>query len=69
VHSAHLDPLPTGQDDHPGRVRAPPADDHALASVAIPFRVRPQDMVRIVVLPRDHPIQVRAVPDKAEMNR
>jgi hypothetical protein len=69
VHAAHLDPLPTRQNHHPGRVRAPPADHHALASIAIPFRVRPQDMVRIVVLPRDHPIQVRAVPDKAEMYR
>ena len=40
VHAAHLDPLATGQDDHPDRVRAPPADDHPLAAVAIPFRVR-----------------------------
>jgi hypothetical protein len=60
--------LATGEDDHPGRVRAPPADDHALASVAIPLRVRPKNMVGIVVLPRDQPIQVRVVPDKIEMN-
>ena len=69
VHAAHLDPLPTGQNHHPGRVRAPPADHHALASIAIPFRVSTQDVVRIVMLPRDQSLQVRAVPRKVEMNR
>jgi hypothetical protein len=69
VHAAHLDPLAAGQNHHPGRVRAPPADHHALASIAIPFRVSTQDVVRIVMLPRDQSLQVRAVPRKVEMNR
>ena len=69
VHAAHLDPLPTGQDHHPDRVRTPPADDHPLAAVVIPLRVGTQHVVRIVVLPRDQPIQVRAVYLQVHINR
>ena len=69
MHAAHLDPLPAGHDDHAGRVRAPPADHHTVVAIAVPLRVRAQQVVRIVMLASDQALNVRAIGHQPEINR
>ena len=69
VHAAHLDPLLACQDDHAGRVRAPPADHHPVAAIAVPLRMSTQQVVRIVMLASDQTLNVRAIGHQAEFNR
>jgi hypothetical protein len=59
MHAAHLDPLLAGEDDHAGRVGTPPADHHMVVALAVPFRMRTQQVVRIVMLASDQALDVR----------
>jgi hypothetical protein len=69
VHTAHLDPLLTGEDDHTDRVGTPPADHHTIVAVDVPYRVRAQQAVRIVVLTSDQTLKVHTVHRHSEMSR
>ena len=69
VHAVHLDPLRACNDDHAGRVRTPPADDHPVAALAVPLRMRTQQVVRIVMLPSDQALNVPAIRHQTEILR
>jgi len=58
VHAAHPDPPSAGQDDHACRAGTPPADHHALAALAVPLRVRTQQVVRIVMMASDQAFKI-----------
>ena len=68
VHAVHPDPLSAGQDDHAGRVGTPPADHHTVAALAVPLRMRTQQVVRIVMPAGDQALGVRALGHQAEVN-
>ena len=67
MHAAHLDPLPTGQDDHAERAGTPAADHHASPALTIAFRVSAQQAVRIVMQAGDQTLEVCAVHHMAGM--
>ena len=69
MHAVHQDPLPAGQDDHPGRVGTPPAYHHTVAALAVPFRMRTQQVVRIVMPASNQALGARAVGHYAEVSQ
>ena len=58
MDATHLDPRPIGQHRHPHRVRAPAADHHPDAPVTVLLQVRAQDLVRVVMMPRNQPLEI-----------
>jgi hypothetical protein len=69
VHAVHLDPLLAGEDDHPGRVGTPPAYHHMVVALAVPFRMRTQQVVRIVMLASNQALDARALGHYAEVSQ
>jgi len=69
VHPVHPDPPSGGQDDHACRAGTPPADHHPVAALAVPPRMRTQQAVRIVMLPSDQALDIRAVGHQAEVSQ
>ena len=69
VHAVHPDPLFAGEDDHADRLGTPPADHYTVAALAVPFRMRTQQVVRIVMLAGDQALDVRALGHYAEVSQ
>jgi hypothetical protein len=69
VHAVHPDPLPASKDDHADGVGTPPADHYMYLAPAVPFRMRTQHVVRIVMLARDQALDVRALRYHAKVSQ
>jgi hypothetical protein len=63
----HPDPLSAGEDDHADSAGTPPADHHIAVVLAVPFRVRTQQMVRIVMLASNQALDIRALGHHAQI--
>jgi hypothetical protein len=67
VHAVHPDTLSAGKDDHADSAGTPPADHYIVVVLAVPLRMRTQQMVRIVMLARDQALDIRALGHHAQI--